>query len=123
MPMPTADWERPGTVCTYETIPVQRKAIRWNGDNLAQVQNFVGYDTSLTGARTEKFQSPLPDWIERFKHEAWMTSWPATTAATLYEEQDETWVPVALGDWIVQFDKGFRRFSDASFGEKFRRVR
>lgn len=108
------DYFPTGIVQTYETKVVQRKAIQFVGEeNLAQVQVFVGRHTDMFGKRHEKFQSPFAEGLKEV--------YPDLRGAqsALYEQDIEAWIPVFIGDWIVERIKGFGVYTDQQFAESF----
>jgi hypothetical protein len=111
-------------VRTFETVPVRRKAIQWTGDNLAQVQNFVGVDTDLKGRDHQMFVHPLPDWLVGFKDQVWEPNGDCGSDcnAALYVRCEDNWRPVNLCDWVVEYDHGHQVFSNAAFQRCFRNV-
>lgn len=110
------DYFPTGIVQTYETKVVQRKAIQFVGEeNLARAQVFVGRHTDMFGKRHEKFQSPFPEALKEIYPDL------RDAQSAIYEQDIECWMPVFVGDWIVERGKGFGVYTQEEFVENFRR--
>lgn len=70
--------------------------IQWTGDNLADVQAFVGIMENMDGdVRTARFLEP--EALDEDGDRIW-----EDPRARLWVEEVTHWVPVDIGDWIVR---------------------
>jgi hypothetical protein len=92
----------------YRVKPLEVDAIRWTGDNLAEVQAFVGRMRNQDGdVDVPKFR------IERVLH-------TPLGRALLWAEARNMWVEVPVGWWVVENTRGaLDRCSPEAFDRTF----
>lgn len=79
----------------YIKDPVTVEALRWTGDNYAEVKAWVGDDFDINYEDSGVNHLYTVDW---------------------------DWVPIATGDWIVRDELGFRPIMNAVFTAVYREL-
>lgn len=79
----------------YRNKPKEVEAVRWSGDNLAEVQAFVGRMQNQDGDVD----------VPRFREDP--VAWTTHDRAYLWVEANQAWVPVPKGQWILKDSAGF----------------
>jgi hypothetical protein len=93
-----------------EARRVMSDRIQWTGDNLAEVQAFVGVMENMDGdVSTVRFLEP--EALNYAGERIWEDSRPR-----LWIEEIKRWVPVDVGEWIAQRPawRGYFRIADES---------
>ena len=92
------------TVAEYRKKPIVIKAAQWTGDNILDLWEWVGAG-SLMG--------PLPvgDALE-----------PEGRAAHLFVAANNSWLPLEVGEWIIQDSLGFYPCKAEMFATTYERV-
>lgn len=77
------------TVQRFRKKPVEVEAVQWTGDNLAELQEFVG----LLDLHCQGFRS---NWKDRKEG----------LPAHVYNKMEHCWVNVPVGHWIIKGVRG-----------------
>ncbi len=96
-------------VQTYVSVPTEIEAIQWAGDNLEEVQEFVGSPTEFVSG----FSPPGHDW-------AGISEEDRRTKPALWVAANDAWLPIDLNEWIAKDSHGFYPIKDDVFARKYR---
>ena len=85
----------------YRRRPTIAEAMQWTGDNLADVQAFVGIMANMDGdVATVRFLEPEARDVDGER--IWNNG-----SAHLWVEANHKWVPVPRGQWVIKDSAGF----------------
>ncbi len=100
----------------YRKRPVVIEAHRWTGDNLEEIQGFVGVMENMDGdASTTRFLEP------EARNDEGERIWN-NPAAHLWAEANKTWVPVPKGQWVLKDSAGFYPCKHSIFEATYEKV-
>lgn len=93
----------------YQQLPLQVEALRWKGDNLEEIQAFVGTRDVDVDVHVPAF-NPIGTYI---------TDDTRLASAELWVQSMQLIIPVMTGEWIVQDSVGFHAVKDVDFLKSF----
>lgn len=92
------------TAKRYRKRPVEIEALQWTGDNLAQMQAFVGVRTDSHALENEQG-------FDVFR-----------AGPRLYVAANEAWLPIDVSEWVAKDRLGFYPIKDSMFHESYELV-
>lgn len=101
---------------TYMKRPVPVRAIQWTGNNLGAVVDFVGFMENMDGdVHIARFLGPdaIDDVGEPIREDG---------LAQLWVEANKSWLPLVVGEWILQDALGFYPCQDRQFAQTYEEV-
>jgi hypothetical protein len=85
---------------TFRKRHAYAEAVQWTGENPYNVRAFTGmYDSH--------FVFTVQDGIDK---------------AELFVALQNSWVPIAIGDWVVRHEEGFRHYTPEAFAAAYEEI-
>lgn len=103
----------------YVKRPVEIMAMQWTGENYQDVLKWVGWMQNMDGdVRSPRFAAPDARYEDDVDGPGELIH--DDGLARLWVEANHAWLPIEVGEWILQDRLGFYPCKDPIFQENYR---